>query len=59
MAEKLDVRRQTEWMPLTKTQFRERFYQKFYDPPGNRLLKWHKQTIPYLIADCNLTLDEA
>jgi multimeric flavodoxin WrbA len=27
-----DVRRQGEWVPLTKTQFRERFYSKFYDP---------------------------
>ena len=32
MAEKPDVRRQSEWVPLTKTQFRERFYEKFYDP---------------------------
>ena len=26
------VRRQTEWVPLTKEQFRERFYARFYDP---------------------------
>lgn len=32
MPDKPAVRRQTEWVPLTKTQFRERFYQKFYDP---------------------------
>jgi len=32
MSDKPAVRRQTEWVPLTKAQFRERFYQKFYDP---------------------------
>ena len=26
------VRRQSEWVPLTKEQFRERFFAKFYDP---------------------------
>ena len=26
------VRRQTEWVPLTKEQYRERFYARFYDP---------------------------
>lgn len=26
------VRRQSEWMPLTREQFRERFFAKFYDP---------------------------
>src|SRR5574339_113655 len=26
------VRRQSEWVPLTKEQFRERFYSRFYDP---------------------------
>jgi len=26
------VRRQTEWVPLTREQFRERFYARFYDP---------------------------
>jgi multimeric flavodoxin WrbA len=26
------VRRQTEWAPLSKEQFRERFYARFYDP---------------------------
>ena len=26
------VRRQGEWVPLTKEQFRERFYARFYDP---------------------------
>ena len=26
------VRRQTEWVPLTKEQFRERFFARFYDP---------------------------
>jgi multimeric flavodoxin WrbA len=32
MDDKPAVRRQGEWVPLTKAQFRERFYQKFYDP---------------------------
>lgn len=32
MGDKPAVRRQGEWVPLTKAQFRERFYQKFYDP---------------------------
>jgi multimeric flavodoxin WrbA len=27
-----DVRRQTEYVPLTKDQFRERFFARFYDP---------------------------
>lgn len=27
-----DVRRDAEWVPLTKTQFRERFMAQFYDP---------------------------
>jgi hypothetical protein len=27
-----NVRRQGEWVPLTKAQFRERFYARFYDP---------------------------
>lgn len=26
------VRRETQWVPLTKEQFRERFYARFYDP---------------------------
>lgn len=26
------VRRQTQWVPLTKEQFRERFFARFYDP---------------------------
>jgi multimeric flavodoxin WrbA len=26
------VRRQSEWVPLTREQFRERFYARFYDP---------------------------
>ncbi|MGH8633709.1 MAG: NADPH-dependent FMN reductase, partial [Burkholderiales bacterium] len=26
------VRRQSEYVPLTKEQFRERFFEKFYDP---------------------------
>ena len=29
---KPNVRRQTEWVPLTKEQYRERFYARFYDP---------------------------
>jgi multimeric flavodoxin WrbA len=28
----LSVRRQGEWVPLTKAEFRERFYARFYDP---------------------------
>jgi multimeric flavodoxin WrbA len=32
MDDKPAVRRQGEWVPLTKAQFRDRFYQKFYDP---------------------------
>lgn len=32
MADQPEVRRQTEYVPLTKAQFRERFYQKFCDP---------------------------
>ncbi len=32
MADQPGVRRQSEYVPLTKAQFRERFYQKFYDP---------------------------
>ena len=32
MADQPAVRRQTKWVPLTKAQFRDRFYQKFYDP---------------------------
>ena len=26
------VRRQGEWVPLTKAEFRERFFERFYDP---------------------------
>lgn len=37
MTDKPAVRRQTEWVPLTKEQFRERFYQKFYDPEFNKV----------------------
>lgn len=37
MSEKPAVRRQTEWVPLTKEQFRERFYQKFYDPEYDKV----------------------
>ncbi len=32
MADQPGVRRQSEYVPLTKAQFRERFFQKFYDP---------------------------
>src|SRR3989344_2542077 len=30
--EKPELRRQEEWVPLTKEQFRERFFERFYDP---------------------------
>jgi multimeric flavodoxin WrbA len=29
---KPEVRRQTQWVPLTKEQFRERFFARYYDP---------------------------
>ena len=32
------VRRQEKWVPLTKEQFRERFFQKFYDPAFEKVL---------------------
>ncbi len=31
------VRRQEKWVPLTKEQFRERFYAKFYDPAFDKV----------------------
>ena len=32
------VRRQEKWVPLSKEQFRERFFQKFYDPAFEKVL---------------------
>ena len=29
---KPEVRRQTQWVPLTKEQFRARFFARYYDP---------------------------
>lgn len=37
MSGKTGLRRQTEWVPLTREQFRERFYQKFSDPAFDRV----------------------
>ena len=34
---KPEVRRQTKWVPLTKEQFRERFYARYYDPAFDKL----------------------
>ena len=31
------VRRQSQWVPLTKEQFRERFFARFYDPAFDRV----------------------
>ena len=31
------VRKQTEYVPLTKEQFRERFFEKFYDPAFDKV----------------------
>ena len=31
------VRRQTRWVPLTKEQFRERFYARYYDPAFDKV----------------------
>lgn len=35
--DKPDVRREKEWVPLTKEQFRERFFARFYDPAFDKV----------------------
>ena len=41
--EKPELRRQEEWVPLTKEQFRERFFERFYDPSFEILIDCYSE----------------